>query len=145
MIIEGVFLVYLLFKARYKLLPLLLTGHLIYSVIGYFYYRDFLWVFTKIPYESQLSNHGHGGIFDFVHILNYVIEKPNFILLGIGFISCIACFFMRKFSSESLRNKNPTAEEIILVYGGFAVFFMAHTIFWWKGLFNSGGFLMPIK
>lgn len=143
LIVDGVFFCYLIFIRKYKVLPLLYSGHLIYSVIGYFYYHDFWWVFTKIPYASQKSNYGHGGIFDFFHILNYVIEKPNFILLGIGFLSCFMFFFKQKFPQNYRLKRSYSHEEIILIYGGFAIFFIAHSIFWWKGLFHSGGFLVP--
>lgn len=143
LIIDGVFFCYLLFSRKYKLIPLLFSGHLIYCIIGDFYYHDFWWVFTKIPYTNQKSNHGHGGIFDFVHILNYVIEKPNFILLVLGFVGCSVFFIRRKLTIRDSLKRNYGLEEVILIYGGFAIFFLAHSVFWWKGLFNSGGFLMP--
>ncbi|HXB13460.1 MAG TPA: hypothetical protein VNZ45_15840 [Bacteroidia bacterium] len=136
LILLGVFSLYLVVQKKWKYLPLLLIGHIIYSIIGYFHYHDLLWVFTKLPYANVHSNYGHGGPFDFVHILNYVIEKPMFILMGVGFFTLICRLFKKR--------KSPVKqEESILIYGGFAIFFIAHSVFWWKGIFSSGGFLMP--
>jgi len=141
LIIMGVFGIYLILKRRYKLLPFLLTGHLVYSMVGYFYYRDLLWVFTRIPYASLDSPYGNGQILDFFHLLNYVIEKPIYLLLFLGFVSLIWKVFKNRSTLIS------RSEETILVYGVFITILLAHALFWWQGIFNSMGLprvLIPV-
>jgi|SRR6185312_9512660 len=136
MIVMGVFGLYLLATKRFKYIPLLLVGNVAYSIAGSFYYHDILWVFTKLPYANLHSQYGHGLITDFIHILMYDIEKPVFVLMCLGFLA----FLYRHFRKGDMALGK---EESILIYDGFALFFIAHSIFWWKGIFSSGGFLMP--
>ena len=132
LLILGVFALYSLVSKKYKLLPLLLTGQLIYSLIGAFYYNDILWVFNKIPYNNLGSPYGNGKLTDFIFKLNYVIEKPIYLLLGIGSISLAYSFFRSGF-------KNNNNLKVVLILGSFTALFVAHTVFWWLGIFNSMG------
>jgi len=140
LLILFVFALFLIGVKKYKLIPLLLTGHIIYSIAGFFYYKDFLWVFTKIPYRNLASPYGSGTILDFFHRLNYVIEKPVYLLLLIGIIALF--YDLIRFRAQKFRNV-----EIFLVYGVFIVIFIAHSLFWWLGIFNSMGLprvLIPV-
>ncbi len=132
LILLGVFGLFLLFGKRFALLPLLVIGHLVYSLAGFFYYRDFFWVFTKIPYRGLGSKYGSGKIFDFVHRLNYVIEKPVFILLFLGLAALIIRFVMAK-------SRRGEDSGLWLVCGLFVAVFIAHSLFWWLGIFSSMG------
>jgi len=129
LIIIGVFGLYFLLKKAWKILPLLSIGHIVYSIAGYFVYHDFLWVFNKIPYAHLSSRYGSGKLFHFVEQLNYVIGIPIYILLCIGIISMIWKAVQR----------NITLESGLLVLLGFLAFFVAHTLFWYLGIFNSMG------
>ena len=129
LIIIGVFGIYFLLKKQWKLLPLLLCGHLVYSIAGYFVYHDFLWVFNKIPYAKLSSSYGSGTLFHFVTQLFYVTGFPIYILFWIGFISMIV---------KAIR-KEIIPEEQILVLVGFTCFFTAHSLFWYFGIFHSLG------
>jgi hypothetical protein len=132
LIILGVFGLYFVLEKKIKHLPYLLFGQLIYTAFGAFYYGDLLWVFNKIPYAHIGSPYGSGGFFDFVHRLNYVIEKPIYLLLALGAIAILISFFQRGW-----KDKNTT--KVILIFGSFFSLFAAHTLFWWLGVFNSMG------
>ncbi|MFZ4400254.1 MAG: hypothetical protein ACOYO1_09485 [Bacteroidales bacterium] len=129
LIILGVYFLYLLLKKQWKLIPLLLFGHLLYSIAGYFVYHDFLWVFNKIPYAHIGSPYGSGKLTHFIEQLLYVIGIPVYLLFWTGVISLIY---------KSIKNK-ITIEIPILVLTGFMCFFIAHTLFWYLGIFNSMG------
>jgi hypothetical protein len=129
LIIIGVYGLYFLLKRKWKLIPLLLVGHMAYSIAGFFVYNDLFWVFNKIPYAHLSSIYGSGKLFHFFRQLLYVVGVPVYILFWIGTIS-----IMWKSVKKIL-----TLELQILVFLGFFTFFIAHSLFWYFGIFNSIG------
>lgn len=129
LIFLGVFGFYFLLKKQWKLIPLLLVGHVAYMFAGYFVYKDLLWVFNKIPYAKLSSTYGSGKLFHFVDQLQYVIGIPIYILLGLGILSVIYKSIQRK----------VVLEVQVIVFLGFFAFFIAHSLFWYLGIFNSMG------
>jgi hypothetical protein len=107
----------------------LLCGHVIYSIAGFFVFKDFFWVFNKIPYAHLSSIYGNGELSHFVEQLFYVIGAPNYILFWVGVIIIIW---------KSIKNK-ITIELQTFVFLGFFSFFIAHSLFWYLGIFNSMG------
>ncbi len=132
LLILGVFGIALLVIRKYSLLPFLTIGQVVYSVIGTFYYRDVLWVFNRIPYAGSGSHYGKGELLDFFHRLNYVIEKPIYIFLIIGILGISVRYFLQD------RNIGQNIGTY-LVLSSFLVIFIAHSIFWWLGMFGSMG------
>jgi hypothetical protein len=92
-------------------------------------YHDLFWVFTKIPYARMSSQYGSGKLFDFAQDLIYVIGVPIYALFWLGVISI---------SWKSIKKK-INLELGILVFLGFISFFVAHSLFWYFGIFNSMG------
>jgi hypothetical protein len=129
LIIIGTFAVYLLYLRLWQHLPLLLAGSAAYAVAGYFYYHDILWVFTKIPYATLGSEYGSGRLFHFVEEFINVVGVPLYALFWTGF--CVLVY-------SAVRRKVPPEIWILCVFG-FASFFVAHTLFWYMGIFNSMG------
>lgn len=129
LIIIGVFGFFLLLKKEWKIIPLLLFGHLAYSLAGFVVYNDLMWVFNKIPYAKLGSTYGSGKLFHYVEQLLYVIGIPIYILFWIGFISLTV---------KSIK-KTIALELKVLVLLGFLAFFIAHSLFWYLGIFNSMG------
>ncbi len=129
LIILSVFAFYFLLKKEWKILPLLLIGHVVYSISGFFIYHDPLWVFNEIPYARLSSNYGSGKLSHFAIQLLYVVGIPVYILFWIGIISIIKDFFKKLLSIEFQ----------LLIFLGFLSFFIAHTLFWYFGIFNSMG------
>jgi len=132
LLIIFVFAGFCLINKKIKLLPYLITGQLIYTLAGAWYHKDLLWVINEIPYANLGSPYGKGKLLDFLHRLNYVIEKPIYLLLAIGTLSLIFSFFKTGL-------KKIKTVSIFLVFGSFATYFIAHTVFWWQGIFNSMG------
>jgi hypothetical protein len=132
LIMIGVFNFYLLIKKKWKLIKLFSVGHIFYSIVGYFYYHDILWVFNKIPYAKLSSTYGSGKLTHFVHQLFYVVGAPIYILLVVGLLTVVSSFFID--SKKSFFTITNT-----LILGGFLSFFIAHSLFWYLGIFNSMG------
>lgn len=129
LIIEGVFGVYYLLNRNFKCLPFLALGHLFYSITGYFVYDDFLWVFKKIPYANLGSPYGSGTLTHFIEQLLYIVGVPIYVLFWIGAIIIMY---------NTIRNK-ISKSIFILVFLSCTTFILAHTLFWYFGVFNSMG------
>lgn len=132
LIMMGVFALYFLYNRKFMALLLLATGHVLYSAAGWFVYGNLLWVFKKIPYAKLGSTYGSGKLTHFVEQLYYVIGLPLYILVALGKLGYVWTAFLNR------RQKNY-AEETILILLGFVAFFVAHTLFWYLGIFNSMG------
>ncbi len=129
LIIIGVFALYFIIKKAWRTLPFLIVGSVFFSIAGYFVYHDLLWVFTKIPYATLSSVYGKGTLTHFVEELINVVGIPLYLLLWIGFILAVFNFFKRRSHTE----------ETFLFLSGFSAFVIAHSLFWYLGIFNSLG------
>lgn len=131
LILMLVALVMLLWLRNWKSLPWLLTGHVVYSIAGYPFYHDILWVFTKIPYVATNTFYGKGTWTHFLEQLYFCLGPVVFLLFVIGAIHRIYLWFQLR--------RDPNTEELFLVHGMTVAFVGAHTCFWALGLFNSMG------
>ena len=134
LIVFCVLVIYLLLKKWWRYLPLLATGHIVYSLIGYFYYKDFLWVFTKMPYATIEGAYGSGDFWHYANKMHQVMGDYLPILLLVGLLVG-AIRWIQYWWKEGIFSK----EELWLVYGISVAFFLAHSIFWKFGIFNSFG------
>lgn len=129
------FFLVLIIQKKYFYLPLLGIGIIIYSTIGYFVFDDFFWLHTQNPYNGSAALiYGHGPLLHFVKAYSQIWGKPLALLTIAGLIYGLINFLRFK-----NLYKRYFIEEIILIYGSLLVYFCAHSIFWWKGLFNSLG------
>jgi hypothetical protein len=130
-IIIGVFGLLTLLERKWKLLPLLAIGHVVYSLAGLSVYDDLLWVFTKVPYLNLEDHYGSGKPFHFVKNLIYVVGVPIYLVFWLGVIKIIVDGAKRRIRDDF----------IILIGIGFLAFLVAHSIFWALGIFNSMGLI----
>lgn len=127
----GIFAIYFAFKCKWKMLPFLVVGHLIYSFLGYFIHHDLLWVIREIPYAHLDSIYGNGTLFHFSEKLYYLLGLPIYFLFVIGLI---AIYW------DAIKKKSNLNEQVLLALG-FLTFFIAHSLFWFLGIFGSMGLL----
>lgn len=132
------FLVVMLLNKKWKALPFLLTGLLIYSTIGAWYLGDFFWVFTQSPYNpSGVEYYGKGELsFYFVnsdiifgHLLQFLI------LVG-------TLFFILKYIKGIIHKNNAvpySTELLLLIPGIFFGFIFMQSYMWYKGLMGVYG------
>lgn len=132
MIIYGIFL---LLDKRWSLLPWLFAGLVLYSVIGFFYYHDILWVFHENPYAGGTNNYGHGTLDHYAVQLMYVLGVPFYILLLLGLVFFVVNILRKKYRLED----SFSLKSFMLLYGCLLGFIVSHTLFWWLGIFNSFG------
>lgn len=131
LIMVALFAFYFLYRRQFWAVLLLCLGHVVYSVAGYFVYRDLFWVITQIPY-ARMDSYGKGKLFHFVEQLYYVIGLPIYGLMVWGLLGLALPWINRK-------KYNSSPEEAILVAGGFLAFLLAHSLFWYLGIFHSMG------
>ncbi len=140
LIVCGVIFIYLLVVEKYEMIPLLLVGHLFYSITGYFIHSDFLWVFNKLSYATLSSVYGSGKWTHFFKVMPEITGLVIMCLLwtGVfyGFILLIR--YLRKKTAEKEK------QELWFVYGVFLAVFVGHIFFWALGIFNSMGLIRPI-
>ena len=131
----GAFGVYFLFKRQWKAIPLLALGHIIYSIVGYPRFHDFLWTFHNIPYAQADGHYGHGNWNYYCIMMPWITGLVNAILLPIGIVFGVIE------GSKMLykRNWNSRTFDILFVIGLFLLFFAMHTTFWALGIFGSFG------
>jgi len=120
-IIGCIIVVYALYAKKYKYLPYLLLGTVIYGIAGLFVYQDFLWMFHQNPYSGVEAKYGSGSALHFVNQLPYLIGLPIYILVFLGFFKGGLDFFKGR------------------IYGVCLGYIVAYSIFWRYGMFHSYG------
>ncbi len=120
----------LVFQRRYKLIPLVAVGTIIYGIIGLFYYSDFLWMFHQNPYSGIESKYGSGDLFHFVNQLPYIMGWPVVGLMVVGLFKNL---------KEIISSRFKLSTYHYFVVGMFLAILVAHSIFWYKGWFHSFG------
>lgn len=88
-IIIPLFLFAYIFYKKYKAIPFLLSGFVIYSIIGFFYYNDFFWLINQNPYSGVKYIYGSGSIFHFIGNYHTIFGRPLTFLLATGIIALI--------------------------------------------------------
>lgn len=140
LIILCVIIIYLFLLKRWKLIPLLLIGHIIYGLLGLIYWDTPLWVFMNIPYAHLSTPYGKG---DFIHFYN---GMPVVLGIGLNIIWNIGMLYglykiITYLLNQKIEKYKFSKDELWLIYGIFSAFFIGHTIFWTFGIFWSFGLL----
>lgn len=128
-IIMVMFMTYLLFAKKIKIIPYILIGTLVYGIIGQIFLSDFLFMFHQNPYNGIEQKFGNGELFHYVYQLPFIVGLPIFILIAIGFINGFRLFIRRELSLK----------DSFLIYGFTLGYIVAQSIFWRFGLFHSFG------
>lgn len=120
-------------KKQWKAIPFLGTFFMLYSLIGLFYFGDFLWLINQSPYGDASDLYGTGELFFFIKNYKEISGKPIGVLLFIG--TLIAIYQ----GAKSLLKNKEIRLEILLIEGCFILYFAAHSYVWWSGTGASAG------
>ncbi len=129
------FALLLIYRKKFTALPLLAAGTLIYSIAGGIYFHDFKWIIHQNPY-GQSTIYGSGSPFYFLSQNEFIFGTALIVLIVVGILS-----FIIKREKKKLYFTKVTPEEAILLFGSIATYFIAHSVFWWKGWFGSAGLI----
>jgi len=135
---EGYFVIailfaYFIYLRKWRLLPLFLVGHLVFTGIGVCLFEEnWLWVFQKNPNAELITTYGQTGSWGhyIVGLLN-ILGLPIYILFLLGLLVYLFRWKANHFKIDNL--------AIIATILGFTI--ISHTIFWKFGLFKSFGLM----
>lgn len=129
----------LFFRKKFLAIPLLFSATLIYTIIGYFYFGDILWIITN-NYKIDENYIGMKG--SFLHFVNHYDEiwgKVYTILLVIGI--CRLLFSFIQLLQKKIVN-DFLFEEIFLILGSFLGCLLLHSLLYWMpGVLNNLGMI----
>lgn len=139
---EGVFLipvygVYLLGVRQYKALPFLLSGFVVYSIVGWFHFGDIFWLITHMPYRGATDIYGTGGLTHFFRHAPKFFNPVVSALLVIGMLALVP-EIIRAVKGVSRRQEPGRAATVLMVLV-FLAYFLAHSVMWKTGIGNSLG------
>lgn len=134
LIIIMVFVLYFVVRKEYKPILFLATGHIIYSLAGLLAGKNFLWIFTEIPYHV-VSVYGNGSFLHYPSQLLLTLGVPVFLLACTGFFVLILDIAGPKIHAVPAYS----LEVRFLILGSFITYFGFHTVSWGLGLFGSMG------
>ena len=131
LIMIGVFAIHHALQGRWRWLPLLFIGTVVYSIAGYAVHHDLLWTFSRIPYAHLHSPYGHGSMLHFVIDMVIVVGVPIYVLFWSGVIALAVAWVKQRLRSD----------RHFLVAAALAAFVAAHSLFWYFGIFDSMGLM----
>ena len=130
-IMIPVFGLFFLAAKQYRAIPWLLTGSVVYSIIGYFHYNDLFWLVTQMPYRGTAEAYGTGSLAYFFVRTPKIFGWLISLLILAGTAVVVRELLLRR--SESATN------AFLLVLLPFAVYFLAHVMMWYTGIGRSLG------
>lgn len=119
--------------------PLLAAGFIVYSVIGYFVFKDIGWLIHQNPYDA-VSSYGHGPWYFFIQHS----ASTTGIALAISFCAGLAYVIYKIVFPSENETRESWSIELLLVFGMAIVFVAAHSYVWYKGIFGSAGMLRVV-
>ena len=86
-----ILIAFLLFSilGKWNSIPFLLTGFIIYGILGIFLIGDFWWYFTNSPYEWSNDIYGSGNWYDYLKSYKQYLGNTGLILTITGSISIV--------------------------------------------------------
>ena len=128
--ILPLFAVYLISEKEWKGLFLIGFATIIYALIGWLVLKDFFWILHQNPYKGAIDIYGKGPLMHFVAANDRLFGLPLVVLFLLG----CACLIVGRVKINEMRKA-----FYLLILGAFGVYFIMHSVFWWKGLFGSLG------
>lgn len=129
-VLLPVYAIFLINKKHYREILLMLTGMVIYSLLGALAGKNILWLFTEFPHQNTVGVYGKGKFFHYILRSPGFFGIPNEIFFVTGLVAGLSLY---------LREKMEYSKEFLLVVLPFLTYFFAHTVSWWLGIGVSQG------
>jgi len=126
-----IFLAALILVKKFKAIPFLFTGFVVYSLAGAPLYHDLLWFFNLMPYGDKGSViYGSGSFWYYLERFHQLLGFPLTILASIGVIHLVISLFREKKPSLTA----AWLTEYYLIPVSLFSFILAHSFLWWQGM-----------
>lgn len=135
-----VFALMALYYRQYKSMAFLSFGTILFSIIGYIVYNNWKWVFSTNPYLIAVNVYGKGSLLQFVSSNENIAGAPQVLLVLLAILIFIKAYYVQ-LKAKTFGQDRMLNIRTILVFGTFAVYFIAHSIFWRLGIFGSLGLI----
>lgn len=133
---------YLLFVLRnYKAFGLLLVGSVVMNFVGWMVEGNPWWIYDTNPYikyqiESTIKKEnicGSGELLHYVKSLPFVMGKTRLMLFVISLFVIVYRFVVRP--------KENVNRQLFFLFGGiYTLYFVVHSLIWYKGAMGSCGY-----
>jgi hypothetical protein len=128
---EGQFLIVLailvlVWQKQWRYVPVLTVGFVIYSIIGWFVFDDFLWYFTHNPYRGAAEIYGQGS---WTH---YLLSWRQ----HLGFLGIIMLFSITIGSIVISRKRSIQPSQVLPILFALTLYFgiiITHAYLWANG------------
>ncbi len=120
---------------RWRLLPYLALGSVLYALIGTLVWGDPLWYIHRDPYYDASDTYGHGGPFHFLHGLPEVFGSPFLVVATLALL-CLPWLWWQR---PELRPR--LLQLMVLAMLPALAVVVLHSVLWWKGWKGSLGLL----
>jgi len=115
-----------IWRREFRSIPFLLSGYLIFSLIGWIVFSDFLWLWHQNPYQG-------GDIYGRGELLHFVKEVPRTTGLLITLFAALGWMILLLPKPWQDRLGIKTSAVLWGSLMPFALFFGAHSLIWWYG------------
>jgi len=129
-ILLPIYAMYLIRRRHYREILFMLTGFVVYSIIGFLAGKSILWLITEVPYRGAVEIYGRGPLFSFVKRSPGYFGIPNEIFFVTGLVAGLTLY---------IRDKKEYSQEFLLVVLPFLTYFIGHSLSWWSGIGGSMG------
>lgn len=127
----------LLVVKKYKTLPLIFTGFIVMSLVGYPFMNDLWWAINTIPYAADSSGiYGNGDMMHFINYSPYLFGLTLLLLFAIGAFHGLLVMWRDTWSHQSA--------IMVLLLGVSFGYFAAHSVVWALGMGGSLGLVRVI-
>lgn len=126
-------LAWVAYKRKWKALPFVLMGHVIYGLAGLLVFGDLFWAFHQDPYTGAADIYGSGGPWSFVEQAPEVFGVPLLALAGLALVLGAAMWILVAETRPNLR--------LLVVVGLLPclAILTVHSVLWWQGWKGSLG------
>jgi hypothetical protein len=129
-------LIFFVLTKRWKAIPFLLLGTIIFNSLGFYVTGKALWIFDNNPYiNTGIKVYGSGSFFHFFIMAIPVFGLPFLLLL----YYTTTQLYRLKDTFRLTTWSNNDQIEFWLILASFWGYFLAHTVLWWQGMWASLG------
>lgn len=118
---------------KYSAIPILLSGYMIMTLLGYPFLEDWFWPITTMPYGDSSALYGSGKLMHFVNYSPDIFGWPLIVSFLIGLVG-MGFFLVKNYSIRLLM-------IVFLILSCAVGYFAAHSVVWAYGLGGSFGLI----